>query len=255
MKKITYIVLLVFLFLSCDRREGLELTLLNENFTAYLENINNQPKHKILTDSNYYKKSLNKIRLKITNHDDVTYIFIPLCLDSYINNCSYKFSFPEQNMMADLRNFEFTDSKGNKAEISRAMYDNTDENLYVFEKYQDSLIENFYNKTGYTNNSLSWKKRNSEIAKKTIIIHPKETLFYETYISFPINYNAPNSILQQISLNINESYKVKFQLGTDIENLENLFTQSQLKTIEINNYILFDKDLISINSIPLKFVD
>lgn len=258
-----FLILVVFLLLiACQKEEkerkelqGLKLTILSKDVSVFCPNGDCTKIPDSISLNNYLKSSTTKIRFKIENLDEETYVFVPFCFNSWDTGCSPIYSFPDQFAQLDLNNLLFRDAKNREVAIEGFLGKLKNDKIEKYQAVRDSLIKSYYTFSNLSKESFEWKVTNENLTKRMIVIRPKEKLFFEVPVSLPINYNAIGSIINQVNLKRTENYKMNLVFNTKIDSIERFLSYSQLKTFKVNDYKFFDKVLISSNSIDVKFVD
>jgi len=247
-------VLIFILFYNCqseNKKDDLELEILTESLIAYCLDGD------CSKTSNYLKehqnKSRNLIEFKITNTTKTTYAVIPVCDNSGGIGCTVFNTFPTDNKNLGFSNLIIIDDETNNVlTYSSPLVYYAENNIGIYELIKDSLEFDYYDKIKLKEKSWNWKRVNMEIIKKTIIIHPNETLFFSSYLTLPNNIGDTNKNLQKLELNFNKSYKAQLYFASNLDTIENYLTSSQKATFKANNYVHYKKPLISANSIPIK---
>lgn len=231
------------LFSNCQKDKlynDLELVLENNSVKALC------PNDECLTETLFNSQFNNVISISLKNNSSHTYFLIPNCLNQNTKGCS----FSSKPGFLSLDNFIIREGK-NSVEIDMGnsfYFHQTD-----FEKTQDSLIESNFEKLGYAGFEVDFYLRNY-LNENIIIIPPKATIFFENYLSLPLNFNVDESRFERLILNKNKKYKLALAIVSDVSQVEHLLTNSIKKTIEKNNFKIFDGELIS-NEVPLKIIE
>lgn len=253
------VVLLIFVACQKEQKEepkGLKLTLLNKEAAVFCPNNDCTKIPDSISIKEYLKASTTTIKFKIENLDEQQpYVFVPFCFNSWETGCSPIYSFPDRFAQLDLNNLLFTDSKNEKVKIEGFLGKLKNDKIEKYQYVLDSLTKSYYKSFGYSDKPFKWKVTNENITKRMMVIQPKEQLFFEVPVNLPINYNAVGSIMNQVNLKKTESYKINLVFNTKIDSIERFLTSAQLKTFKTNNYKFFNKELVSSNSIDVKFVD
>lgn len=237
--------LLILTLMSCRNKEGrLTLTVLNQQIQSYV------PKdtidYRIAIDRHTYSdKGKNIIKYKFENNSDTTYLLISDYPWMFYNN--------ELDGMPYYR-FIITDENGKKAKLGNSFSENSKEyNKYL--NYKNELNKDFYHNLGYDDKPSLWYIKNQIFSKRMIIIHPNETLYFEDYVFFPQAYNENINNSDSVIFNYDLDYTLKLIFHySSFEDISDYLTDSQMKTIEENNYKVYNGSLESENQIPIKFV-
>ncbi|WP_299223192.1 hypothetical protein [uncultured Psychroserpens sp.] len=246
MKYYKIIIVIVTLCFSCDRKQGIELSILNESLVSYI------PKdtiHRRITikKKQYQDLANNKLKFKLENKSNQVYMLV------FSNET--KNYFPSDFMSLGLNNLVFTDEDGNSPNYSNTSA-NADVLFYHQKTYQDSIVKEFYDNIGYKNKSDSWKSKSAEISKSILVIHPNEVVYFETYSYLPNHWNSITGDYGGVNFEYNKKYTAKLQFSLhSYEDVDEYLTDLQKKEIKENNYKVYDGELISINKVPVDFVE
>lgn len=223
MKKLIYI-LISFTTISCTKNnslvvnKGLELKILNDS---------------VLSCNAKAKKTYkNIIFSSITNKTNETIFFIP-----YFNNCF-------ENGYLSFLNIKIINTLDNKEiPLLVGVHHSVDDINNCVSKQMHGYKLNL----GYSDisNLMYFYEKNK------IIIHPKETLYFESSLSLPDNTKEK---FQLVELNKENHYKLFLSVKVDTAFYKERLTNSTLRTIKENNYKLFHGTITSKNSVPVVFV-
>lgn len=84
------------------------------------------------------------------------------------------------------------------------------------------------------------------------ILYPDEIKYFETYTYLPL---GDDFVRFKAPINKNEDFFLKIILFSEALDKKSNLTESELKNIEVNNYEVFDGELISTNKVPIKIIN
>ena len=249
MKNSILIVLFISL-ISCGQKKlnnPLELTFLNKNLKSLIIKDSVRGLIDISMDE-YNEKFANPIQFKIENKSSERYLLV-------IDNAA-KLFFPYDLESLAPENILFFDEEGNSPKYSGTTASG-EMLFYDYLNFKDSIDKKFYRGIGYSDKDRSWWSINDELKQSMIKIGPKEILYFETYIHLPYSMNRLtgnwyNGVIFDTTKQYHSKLKYRFKAWEDFEEF---LTELQKKEITENNYIIFSKELISTNEIPVKFLD
>ena len=225
MKKIIYILILFTTIISCSKNnslivnKGLELKILNDSILSY--------------DAKAKKTYKNIIYSTITNKTNEKIILLPIS------------PFGFRNGYLSYENVGILNTKNNK-EIPLGIGFHFIEN--DLNNCIDIEMSDFKQELGYK------KRKKSNLMyfyeNNKIVIHPKETLYFESSLSLPDNTKRN---FQRVELNKENQYKLFLSVKIDTAFYKERLTNSTLRTIKENNYKLFHGTITSENSVPIVF--
>ncbi len=235
MKLIIYFITISFLF-SCNSKDELRITLLNNKINSF-----------DFQKDNRFKNKKTILKIKIENLSSENFIISNYCFPNRNNNCTSSIAFPSFNNQLDLNNLEI---KNNDYNVKIKWYFSlpTDD-FFKNKMVNDSIINQQYKDLDYTNDNFIFF--NKSLTKNLIFIKSKEILYFETFIHLPVNYKFH----QYIELSKEKTYNANLIINSDTTNIKKYLTWSQLKNIEENNYKLFHGTITSKNTVPIEFVD
>lgn len=219
-----------FLVSSCVTKENdLELIILNEEIIScnYNEKYNED-----MNASN----SINIIKYKLINHSDNTYYF----------NKNYHEIYKKDSYLVGLladQNTVFMDKNNNIAQpYFSSIYPTDSMDTYI--KFRDKLQKQEAKNLGYKSGILP--------LQNNFTIHPGETLYFEYFVNLSNDKFGRNE--SRIAFDKEKKYKMKIQIYSDSKNYDHTISHSDLKTIEMNNYKIFNGFINSKNEVPLKSI-
>ena len=193
--------------------------------------------------NNYFLKSKNIIKFKISNFSKNNYI-INISCNTDIN--IQDDSFPNKNYGLNLNNLNIINNNTNKLLQPHDAFVSE-----VLSSPKNHSIS-FNQKLNYTD--TKWNVKNEIISDKIIELAAGEIKYFETIVNLP--YNKPsNGSFQSYILSSTEDYSASMKFCSNTTNIKKYLTWSQLKNIEENNYKLFHGTITSENSVPIVFVD
>lgn len=212
------------MLLSCeqDEKSELELTLLSKEINCLKVNPVDYWKFIDATDL-APANSKTVLRYKLENHSDKTY---------YLNIDNYNKELENNNIKADKIFLLVSDSIGNV--VNAKGRQPTSENL------KDILMLQYLN------------QKSLNLPSKNFTIHPKEILYFEWFTILPFG-NILETTNYQIKLNYDKKYFSEIVLASDSTNYKNRISESDLKTIKQNHYIVFHGKIKSVNKVPIIF--
>ena len=243
--KIAVMIAGLFLF-GCSsnskKSEPLELTILNKEFYAYCpaKECNSFESYKQNINSNKYK---NIVSFKITNHSNDNYIFTPFS-QGYDLGCSTLFDFPKSHSGLSLK--------------SVLLYGSVDSTHYVtpmgrpsdYMLKTEEMVSNFLKSMNKDINNFS-TIYSMFVNDNLIIIPAKSTMYFKTYFSLPYNKTYVFSTGEEIILDKNKEYTAALYFRATANDILKYLNEGTKKTLEQDNFKLFDGELISINQVPL----
>jgi hypothetical protein len=248
------LIIIVGILLNCDNpNKELQLEILNNEVYAYYlgSEFNNEKRDSLSYDA-YEKNGYSQIKFKIRNPTKNPILFFPICIERESIGCSSILSYPDKFKNIGLGNLIVTDNQNNLIEPDFKLVSRIANNEFKYDFIRDSLNVEYYNKIGYEKKTEKWKFINSEFINKAIVIHPNETIFFDSYLRLATNLDGyVHDVFYD--LNKSKSYKIKLKFKSDFDNLNNWLTDYQIKNIEENNYDIFQGELYSENEIPIVF--
>jgi hypothetical protein len=254
MRKILLLIIIVGLFWNCDNTKNeLQLEILtDEVYAYYLDSEFSNEERNSLTYDVCEKYGYSQIKFKISNPTKSPIVFFPICIEKEEMGCSPIFSNLDKFNNIGLFNLIITDNQNNFIEPYFKLVNRIATNEIDYIIIRDSLNIEYYNKIGYKKKTEIWKLINSAFTNKAIVIHPNETIFFESYLKIATNLDGCVHD-EYYNLNKSKSYKIKLKFKSDIDNLNNWLTEYQIKNVEQNNYDIFQGELYSENEIPIVF--
>lgn len=232
-----YLVLLSFFFLmSCTDEQGkLELEILNNEIVSCKVNKSNSPTTNL---NDYTNKSLNVIRYKLTNNSNTIYYFN--------KNYDKIFKMPGflNGNMSERENIAFIDEEGHTAKVPFVCAYPSD-SMFVYLKFRRIYEEKERKALGYSTRGLP--------PKHNCIIHPGETLYFESYMHLPDDKSESDN--SHFVFDERKKYKMKIQVYSDSTNYKKTISKSDVATIKENHYVVFNGIITSKNEVPLRFID
>jgi hypothetical protein len=228
--KYSFVLFFYFFLTSCiNKKNDLELIILNEEIIScdYNEKYNE--------DTNA-SNSINIIKYKLVNNSNTTYYF----------NKNYREVYKMSNYLVGLlddQNTVFIDENSNTAKPTFSCKYPTD-SMNIYTSFHDKFEEQKAKSLGYKSGKLP--------LNNNFTIHPGETLYFEYFINLSNDKFGNNE--SRITFNKEKRYMMKVQIYSDSKNNKNTISFSDLKTIETNNYKIFNGIISSKNEVPLKFV-
>ncbi|WP_271767361.1 hypothetical protein [Aquimarina algiphila] len=248
-------VVITSFFFSCGKERGL-----SERIT--LEIIDKEIHSKFFkiekkNDLYGHDPVFNTIRFKITNHTKKTQVIYPLCFYSrYKRGCCDMNSFPKKYTGLNLNNLLIEDEFGDFLNFNSFSGYLGDDRMTDYIFIQDSLVNLHYIKLGYKTNKDNQVVEGVKYDfynKNTIMIEPKETLFFETYFSFPYNKTSYESSTSYFMFDKDKNYKLSLVFYSDTTNVKKDMSRIQRLNHENNDREFFSGELKSKNSIPIIF--
>ncbi|WPO76866.1 hypothetical protein [Flavobacterium sp. KACC 22761] len=232
--KIFFSNVIIFLIVlpSCsykDKKEELELTLLNKEIVYFSDN------SKI--------DSINIIKYKIKNNSDKTYL---------INNLTEEQELSEKKVFKNGANLSIYDEKNIEVnyEIKRYISENLDsENCVNF------MIEDFDINEKRLKNNTNLKYFGLYERNNIFFIHPNETIQFQYIINLnrPIKFDGVRE--GYVNLNSRKEYYAKLSIASDSSNYKYVLPNDILNTIKDNNVKVYHGILKSTNTVPIKVLD
>ncbi len=236
MKSIIQTIMLLLIF-SCSPKNEIRITILNNQLN--LTNFDNE-----LT----FKK--NHIKIKIENLSTNNYVISNFCFPNKFKYCSMSSSaFPAFNGTLDLDNLLFINDSNDTIFKPTGYFIHPTDKFVLNEILNDSIIKSKYKNIGYKSDDFIFFNKN--LKDQLIYLKSNETLYFETFIDFPINLNYTKFV----KLKKQKNYSATLIIHSDTTNIKKYLTWSQLKNIEANNYKLYHGTIVSENSVPIVFVD
>jgi hypothetical protein len=244
-------IIFLFLFLSCNKKNDLEIILLNKNLVS-VDSIN---EYKIYNTSKefkdlYFEKSLNVINFKIKNNSNKKYVLIvnKNYLDDYdYNNCStgieiFNNSEKKKPFISDAFDISLNDKYINYRFVKDSINFEEVDIMYNNEKKEYKTYINFY------------KLNVLKIKNEYVVIYPNETKYFKTFTNLPItNYRYSNVVPLNYNLKSSIHYYGRVTIKNDKKYvLLNLPTELK-NEIKENGYTVFD-GVLSSNKVPIQMI-
>lgn len=249
-KSITFYLIigvLLTLLLSCSpkAKKGLTLNLNNNEILFYPpmgDSITLQELRK-LDKNNYPSYAANIIQIEFENTSDESYFITAKCGDFGNIGCY----LPSSDNVMHISNFEFKDSENNiiPIEIGPIFRNRLDQ-------FQlDSIALDFYHRMNYDYKAYSLRKPRL-IKENTLFIPANQKVYLESLIYLPFNSTEGSQGL--VRLDKNKEYFASVVIRSDTINISKYFPREFIRTIESNNYKLYQGELKS-NPVKVKFLD
>ena len=230
------IVLCIVMTLSCEKRNSIELEILNDSiFSNTLEECK-------LTNKNI----CNVLKLKLTNNKDTPQLL-------FILTGSYR-SFPKKNSSVSYNNIIIKSDVGEVRSKVNGTYKYIDEN-YSNYKFIDSLEEDYYKKILIDSEyesiySLSLKQKYDT----SIILYPKEVRYIDVPLFLPFVDFGFNEQIQFFNLKNEFDYRLGFKIKSDSTGIRKYLSETQKLNLDENNISIYHGEIISKNDVPIKFI-
>lgn len=240
-KPIFYLCLLIFVQTSCTgKRQGhITLSIENDNLKSFYCT------NGFESENTFEEQFNNKVSISLKNNSNITYILIPNCINQNNTGCSF-------NATSGFLSLDNTIIRENNKQIEIEP-ENSFFHPSYYEVTRDSIVQKHFRRLGYKNFEVNLLLKNF-IKENTIILPANSTLFFENFISLPLNFH-PNEIgYEEIKMIYSKNYTVSIALFSDVTSIKHLLTKSMLKTLENNNIEIFDGQLIS-NEIPIILIE
>ena len=242
--KIVVMITGLFLF-GCSsnskKSKPLELTILNKEFYAYCpaEECNSFESYKQNRNSNKYK---NIVSFKITNHSKDNYLFIPFNLYHTLGSTHF-FEFPKPHSGLSLKSVLLYGS------VDSTKYNTPMGGVSEYYLQTEEIVNNF-------RSNMDKKKGVNAfhpmfVNDNLIIIPAKSTMYFKTYFSLPYNKTYVFSTGEEIILDKNKDYTAALYFRATATDILKYLNEGTKKTLEQDNFKLFDGELISTNQVPL----
>ncbi len=221
----------IFFFLSCQKNDSQ----VHESLSLMVEN-----KTIVIKDTLSYNHRMDKEEY-IENHG---------CVIKYklVNNTDKKILFL---FNPNKINYELINSKGDNVPFTgggNPSFGTTNRRECDF--INDSITITHYNNLGYRKDS-AWIYRSAYIQDNYHLIHPKEVLFFESYITLPVIFGDGGWYHQYHNFKNSEKYFFKISFLSKISDIEEL-TEGLSKTVKNNDYELYN-NLLESDTIPIIF--
>lgn len=237
-----YIILILtfVIALSCNKvknngvnSDELVLTILNDTiYSLDSDNFNYQD----IANEKYISKGKNIIKFKIKNNSNHK-IYFNFSFD-YKRRKKHKLI---PSLLGDILILDSGEKEVNFKSNSGGIFD-TNNLLYARD---DFFIEKMGYKKIYQPDFTIKKNSN-------FVIHPDEIKYFETYTYLPL---GDDFVRFKAPINKNEDFFLKIILISEALDKKSNLTESELKNIEVNNYEVFDGELISTNKVPIKIIN
>ncbi|OCB75408.1 hypothetical protein [Flavobacterium crassostreae] len=220
------------LFIRCnktDKKNDLELSLLNENIVSYSKNSD--------------KDSINIVKYSLKNNSNEIF---------FINNLTEQDLLSKTAVYKNGVNLRIYDDKNieSKYEIKRYRHQDLET-----EKGINFMFEDFNVNESRLRNKTNLKYFGLYERNNIFFIHPNETIFfyYTINLNKPINFDAVRQ--GYVSLDSNKKYYSKLSIASDSSNYKNVLPNDILKTIEANNVKVYNGIIESKNKVPIKILE
>ena len=259
--KNTVFLFLSLLLLSCDdKKEGLELTLINQSINC----VSNLDYAKIYYygnkkyDSIYNKLSLNVVKYKIKNSSNKKYIIV-LNSDFFGHYDEYFYDDTlSKNFNAHINKISFC-LYSDKKTIGSMKRDGPPTpnylDAYMFAKsrdYLDTMVYKDLNRKQIVND-LFCSRHINYINKNSFVIHPGETKFFTTIINLPSRSFDYDYLAWDTFVEKGTEYKAGLVLYNDAKEINRFLTNDLKQEIKENGYEIYD-GIIRSNKVPVKMV-
>jgi hypothetical protein len=231
--KVVMIIIICYLNICCAHKKGLEIEIVNDKIVSLI--VEPETTSKFLTDSLFRKKAKNILKYKITNHDKRTYYFNLLINSEFlkeINGISINkgfINFFDNNN--NVRTYGFVPSNISKSNDDFWKLQNVIANEL---EYKISGVEKYY------------------YDKENFVIHPNETLYFESYIYLPIDGKFQ---FHNARFHYKTEYNAEIIMFSDSTNYKKKLSRTVLQTIKENGYQVYHGIIKSKNKVPIKFID
>lgn len=228
----TFVVAVLFLVTTCnkiDKKDDLELLLLNNDLICYSKNSK--------------KDSINIIKYSLKNNSDKIY---------FINNLTDQRELSKRAIYKNGVNLLIYDNKNIeiKYEIMRYLNGGLEAETCI-----NFMMEDFKRNEHLLGNNIDLKYFGLYERNNMFFIHPNEIIYFQ----YSINLNRPTSFdaVREgfVSLNRDKDYFSKLSIASDSLNYKYVLPRDILQTIKRNNVKVYHGIIESKNLIPVKVID
>jgi hypothetical protein len=237
MKKIIFITILYLFVVSCKKKNGLELEIINKSILSLTSN--NKDVYDNMHDSVIVDKSKTIVLYRLTNYDNKSYFF----------NLNYFGKiYPSLNGIAINKAviYFYKDGGNEKGKIDvkfgQPNFDLETQSISADRNNQVSKMLNY---------SICGDEK-FILDNSNFIIHPNETLYFEWFLNLPYGNTIQNAY---VKFDKEKEYSAEIEMFSDSVNYKKMLSRPILKTIEKNGYEVYHGVIKSKNRVPIKFIE
>lgn len=237
MRNTIFIITLCLFILGCEKKEGLELEIINKSILSLVPDKKNSYNNMDDSSTNYKSKTI--IVFKLTNYDCKSYFF----------NLNYfgKIYSNVNGLTINQATIYFYKENGNKEEKVKVRYGHPNFDFKPNSLSTDRNAEFFkmLNYSSIANENLNFNNSN-------FLIHSNETLYFEGFVNLPYGDPIQNA---NVDFAKNAKYSAEITMFSDSTNYKKMLPRPILKTIEKNDYEVYNGVIKSKNRVPIKFIE
>ncbi|PIF33470.1 hypothetical protein CLU81_4084 [Flavobacterium sp. 9] len=238
MKNTIFIIVLCLFILGCEKKDGLELEIINKSILSLIPDTKNLYNNMDDSLTNYKSKTI--IVFKLTNYDSKSYFF----------NLNYfgKLYSNLDGLTINQATIYFYKEERNKEEKVKVRYGHPNFNF----KPNSIASDKNARVLKMLNYSSTTTNENLNFNNSSFIIHSNETLYFEGFVNLPYGDPIQNA---HVDFDKNTKYSAEITMFSDSTNYKKMLSRPILKTIQKNGYEVYHGVIKSKNRVPVEFIE